>query len=116
MPASTGTEALGADVGRCVDPVPLFTSAIGQWAKSLRCSSASDCLGGGLGEEREKEKTQMECVRPTEGSQLLRIAVVPPPWEGSDIEGLDTESGARLVLWNGPRDEIYEQGLPFATK
>lgn len=88
------------DTGRCINPVPLLTQDPG--LKGTRCSVASDCHAANYGE------TDMECVRPDENSRLLRIAVVPPAWE-------ETNGATKIVLWNGPLEEIYEQGNRVET-
>lgn len=44
----------------------------------------------------------MECVIPHPRSELLRITVGSPLWKG--------KAESRVVLWNGPRDEVWEEG------
>ena len=90
---------LDEEGGRCVDPVPILNPT---GTKSVeRCFSPSDCNLAGNTEE-------MECIRLSTNTHLLRITVLPPIWErvrhGSNAT-------SKTVLWSGPREEVWDQGL-----
>ena len=94
--------------GRCLDPVPLLAPAVGAKMQVPRCSTHSDCITEDSDGNAE-EIVQMECVQPAKNSHLLRIAVAPPAWEVADATGRHSELQARIVLWDGPKEEVYEQ-------
>jgi hypothetical protein len=69
---------------RCLDPIPILTVR-----GARRCDSEIDC-------------SDASCVRLDTSAHLLRITVV----SADKIE--------QVILWSGPPEEVYEQGL-FAS-
>lgn len=69
----------------CLDPIPILTST----DVEERCASESGCKEGNL------------CVRPAEKEALLRLTM---------REGAQPE---KVVLWSGPRREIWDEGRPW---
>jgi hypothetical protein len=77
---------------------------------SSRCSSPSSCSTGQV------------CLVPDEREQLLRLTVMLPEWIQHHVR-VDGDQGfvadaeavphvpykATVVLWDGPREEVYEQ-------
>lgn len=53
------------------------------------------------------------CIRPRKDLELLKITLLPPPWnseaseEGEKLGG--TNAKTRTVVWKGPKEEIWEQ-------
>lgn len=84
---------------RCLDPVPLLTGLHNEQddrhfehvEEGHRCSHRNPCKRGSI------------CVHPRTGEQLLRI----------HFSGYDGD--AQVLLWNGPRREVWEQGLSFTS-
>ncbi|KAG9018630.1 hypothetical protein FRB90_011116 [Tulasnella sp. 427] len=100
--------------GRCVDPIALF-QAQSEAAKtgeivlsSTRCDTV--CMSTSKNPDEEDEI----CIRPRKDLELLRITLLPPPWDpeaapdGREKSG-GTSADARTVIWNGPKEEIWEQ-------
>ena len=88
--------AKNPNAGHCLDPVLILSPDRSKDSKVYsRCYSRSDCASeaGGL---------PMECVVPHPRAELLRLTVESPLWE------VKTES--RVVLWSGPKDEVWEEG------
>lgn len=68
----------------CANPIPILTAP----GPVLRCTTSSDCISA-----------SSKCIMPDVSSQLLRIRVVYPEETHEDI-----------ILWKGPREEVWEQG------
>lgn len=68
----------------CLDPVPILTQ------QHTRCA-ADTCKDGFI------------CVRPAETDHLLRITVFDPQ-----------QKRQYVVLWQGPRHEIYHHGMSLS--
>ncbi|KAG1901551.1 uncharacterized protein F5891DRAFT_950498 [Suillus fuscotomentosus] len=66
----------------CTDPVPILSKM------QNRCDSSMSCL------------ESQSCIKPREDRDILRITV--------NHEGAGTED-ERIVLWSGPRYEVWEQ-------
>ncbi|KAG2148230.1 uncharacterized protein EDB93DRAFT_1250292 [Suillus bovinus] len=66
----------------CADPVAILSKM------QNRCDSSTSCL------------ESQSCIKPRGDRDILRITV--------NHEGTDTE-GERIVLWSGPRYEVWEQ-------
>jgi hypothetical protein len=77
--------------GRCLDPVPILSPMTAD-KDPTRCRSQHGCT-----------KDQM-CTYPDPQEQLMRIGIQPPRWQEALVE-----TSARIVLWDGPRSEVYEQ-------
>ena len=97
VPAENG------DQGHCIDPVSILT-----YSKHPRCFFALDCNNHGP-VEKSKDNL-MECVRPDGSARLLRIVVAPPISRAIRDRSQD-EPKETIVLWSGPREEVFEQGL-----
>lgn len=69
--------------GHCLDPVPLFENST-----QLRCTSDASCGRGYM------------CISPALSAELLRIITV-------DLGDGGVE---KVVVWRGPRKEVWEQG------
>ncbi|KAI5117126.1 hypothetical protein M0805_007973 [Coniferiporia weirii] len=93
------------DNGHCIDPIPILTPSFSVMKDDdARCYSSSDCHKRAAGEgESQVDAASRICVRPDNSAQLLRITVLSPVWERHD------QSSRKTVLWNGPREEIWEQ-------
>ncbi len=108
-PRSAGnhTEDTHLEGGRCVDPITLFMtpqelSDAGESAlSSSRCNTV--CMNGGSKVEDTRE-TEI-CIRPRKDSELLRIRIRLPTWAVQAREPV-----LKTVIWNGPREEVWEQG------
>lgn len=48
----------------------------------------------------------MECIRPDVDAQLLRITVETP-----EKDAYVKTNAIRVVVWRGPRREVWEQGV-----
>lgn len=94
-------------MGRCIDPVPVLAPS-GQQQQVARCSSRSDCSDL-HSEDTVNGMHSMECVQPSLEAQLLRITILPPPWEDLINDKVGSQRNSHVVLWSGPRDEVYEQ-------
>ncbi|THU98578.1 hypothetical protein K435DRAFT_856446 [Dendrothele bispora CBS 962.96] len=75
----------------CLDPIPILSDV----REATRCSTNNDCT-------RDKGETGV-CVRPDDVLAFLRIRT-RSSWQVS-------EQDDEIVLWNGPRREIWEQVL-----
>lgn len=72
---------------RCLDPIPLLTQT-DKNQEPRRCSLSASCSPVSL------------CVWPRQGEQLLRISM-----------RLSDSSPEEILLWSGPRREVWEQGV-----
>jgi hypothetical protein len=72
----------------CLDPTQFL---IANDSQAVRCVSARDCLHG------------FACVRPHSSEQLVRLTVVSDPWSSPEWR-------EEVILWKGPRDQIWKQG------
>ncbi|TFY62779.1 hypothetical protein EVG20_g6575, partial [Dentipellis fragilis] len=82
-------------VERCVDPLPLLVPSA-QDAIPTRCSISS--AGADTHGSQEGMETPCACVRPRADQQLLRLVLAS-----------GEEGAQRVILWRGPRWEVYEQ-------
>jgi hypothetical protein len=80
-----------------MDPVQLMVPSIGR-VSSERCHNDAQCVDG------EADFRSM-CLTLEPSETLMRIVIREPPWTA-------TPGGTRVVLWSGPREEIWEQGAP----
>jgi S2P endopeptidase len=77
--------------GRCLDPVPILSPMTADQAPA-RCRSQHECTKDHI------------CTYPDPREQLMRIGIHSPDWQ----EAMANNS-LRIVLWDGPRSEVYEQ-------
>lgn len=75
------------EMRRCLDPLPILTRP----ADNPRCRVDADCTGDNT-----------ICIRTDPAAHLVRLAY-KSVW---NVEG----PVEQIVLWHGPRQEIYEQG------
>lgn len=71
-----------------MDPLPILTRP----RTARRCDSNGDCISG---------QAEGVCVHPSLSSQLLRISV---------HEELEEPVKETILLWTGPRIEVWQQG------
>ncbi len=74
-----------AGLAGCADPVPVLTAP----APGPRARCTTDAACG----------DNARCVLPREDAELLRISV------------LSDEGPERVILWRGPREEVWEEGM-----
>ncbi|GLB41095.1 putative peptidase family M50 [Lyophyllum shimeji] len=67
----------------CLDPIPILTSS----SPTERCTSTTDCSATSI------------CVTPYKHEHLLRLT----------IHRLSKADEAKVILWSGPRQEIWEE-------
>jgi hypothetical protein len=83
--------------GCCLDPVPILTPSH-EDAIYVRCRTDSSCSDSQV------------CIALGEMEQLMRITSRPSAW---DAASSTSPSGTqmRVILWDGPRDEVFEEGM-----
>jgi S2P endopeptidase len=71
----------------CLNPIPILTAL----KDDNRCSSNADC-----------HNSSSTCVSPDKIERLLRLRVERP-----------SENWTEVVLWSGPKEEVWNEGLVF---
>ncbi|KAG8970037.1 hypothetical protein FRC03_011836 [Tulasnella sp. 419] len=98
-------------LGRCVDPVALFTRT-SSWRADERNITVARCQtscltiaeGERSGETLQNTQSQDICIRPKQDTNLMRLSIEYPPWRA-----LGDSAGSAVVVWNGPHTEVWEQ-------
>jgi hypothetical protein len=83
--------------GCCMDPVSILTPSH-EDAIPVRCQTDSSCSDSQV------------CLVLGAMEQLMRITSRPPTWDASSPTS-PNGTGMRVVLWDGPRDEVFEEGM-----
>jgi hypothetical protein len=82
--------------GCCLDPAPILTPSH-EDVIPVRCQTDSSCSDSQV------------CLALGAMEQLMRITSRPPTWDASSSTS-PNGTGMRVVLWDGPRDEVFEEG------